>query len=75
MARHVADSHTRRLRIIAGLTASLLAVGAAVTAATAAADPITCPAGQTSQKVDNQWVCVNGGGNTSNADETKNPTN
>lgn len=37
------------------------------------ADPITCPNGQTSEKVDGQFACVNGGGNTSNADETRNP--
>jgi hypothetical protein len=40
----------------------------------ASAAPITCPPPQTAEKVGNAWACVNGGGNTSGATETKNPT-
>jgi hypothetical protein len=53
------------LLVAAGLTA------AGVTAAQAA--PITCPNGQTPGKVGTTFVCVNNGGNASNAAETKNP--
>ncbi len=72
-ARHAADSYARKLRVIAGLVAGLAVAGAGL-AATASADPITCPNGQASEKVAGEWSCVNGGGNTSNADETRNPT-
>ncbi|NUT37393.1 MAG: hypothetical protein HOV79_30470 [Hamadaea sp.] len=41
------------------------------TAATAA--PITCPGGQTVTKTSGGWDCVNNGGNTSNAENPKNP--
>jgi hypothetical protein len=58
--------------LLGGLVAACLGLGAAV-AGTAAADPITCPPSQVSEKVDGQFQCVNGGGNTSNADETRNP--
>lgn len=51
----------------------LVAAGLAASAGVATADPITCPPGQTSQKVDNVFVCVNNGGNTSNAADPKNP--
>ena len=37
------------------------------------ADPITCPNGQHSEHFTAGWFCVNNGGNTSNADQTKNP--
>ena len=33
-----------------------------VTTMTASADPITCPNGQHSEKVNGVWLCVNGGG-------------
>jgi uncharacterized membrane protein len=55
--------------IVAVATAALLASSAAP----ALADPITCPPGQHSEKVNGVWKCVNNGGNTSNAAETKNP--
>lgn len=46
-----------------------------LTAATALADPIVCPPGQRSEKVDGVWTCVNhpeqGNPNTG---ETRNPT-
>ena len=58
----------RRL-IVALLVAAGLAAGVGV----ANADPITCPPGQTSAKVDNVFVCVNNGGNTSNAADPRNP--
>jgi hypothetical protein len=31
------------------------------------------PGGQTAQRVGGGWDCVNGGGNTSNAENPKNP--
>jgi len=37
------------------------------------AAPITCPPPQVAEKTDNGWACVNNGGNTSGAAETKNP--
>jgi hypothetical protein len=52
----------------------LTTAAAAVLGATAAhADPITCPAGQTSTKTATGWDCVNNGGNTSNAEDPRNP--
>jgi hypothetical protein len=55
--------------IVAVATAALLTASVAP----AFADPIECPPGQHSEKVNGEWTCVNNGGNTSNADETKNP--
>jgi hypothetical protein len=63
-----------RRRILA-LTASVLtflALGA-VGATTASAAPIDCPGGQTATKLAGGWDCVNNGGNTSNAEDPKNP--
>jgi hypothetical protein len=37
------------------------------------AAPITCPSPQVATKVVGGWECVNHGGNTSGAAETKNP--
>lgn len=59
----------RKLSIVAGLAAT--AVLLPVTAASAA--PITCPGGQTATKTADGWDCVNKGGNTSNAEDPKNP--
>lgn len=39
----------------------------------ASAAPIDCPGGQTATKTDGGWDCVNRGGNTSNAEDPKNP--
>ena len=39
----------------------------------ASAAPINCPAGQTATKTASGWDCVNNGGNTSNAEDPKNP--
>jgi hypothetical protein len=52
-----------------------LAAGALVGAMAmpAAAAPITCPGGQTATKTADGWDCVNKGGNTSNAEDPKNP--
>ena len=78
MALHAAPQPdrtvARRGGLVAGLTAALLAGAALFGISAASADPITCPNGQVSEKVDGGWACVNGGGNTSNADRTKNPT-
>lgn len=41
--------------------------------ASASAAPITCPPPQVATHTDDGWFCVNGGGNTSGAAETKNP--
>lgn len=70
--KHRAPTHTtRNTAIVAFLTGGLLTlVGGGV----AHADPITCPNGQVSENVKGEgWACVNGGGNTSGAAETKNP--
>lgn len=72
MAKHVADSPTRKFRWAAGLTSLLLAAGVAGATA-ASADPITCPAGQVSVKTAAGWDCQNSGGNLSNAEDPKNP--
>ena len=45
-----------------------LGVGPAALAA-----PIDCPGGQTAAKTAGGWDCVNKGGNTSNAEDPKNP--
>lgn len=37
------------------------------------AAPIDCPNGQTATKTSSGWDCVNNGGNTSNAEDPKNP--
>ena len=37
------------------------------------AAPIDCPGGQTATKTATGWDCVNKGGNTSNAEDPKNP--
>jgi hypothetical protein len=39
----------------------------------ASADPIDCPGSQTATKTASGWDCVNAGGNTSNAENPKNP--
>jgi hypothetical protein len=39
----------------------------------ASAAPIDCPGGQTATKTASGWDCVNNGGNTSNAENPKNP--
>jgi hypothetical protein len=42
---------------------------------TASAAPIDCPSGQTAAKTANGWDRANKGGNTSNAEDPKNPKN
>jgi hypothetical protein len=44
-----------------------------MTATPASAAPIDCPNGQTATKVSGGWDCVNKGGNSSNAEDPKNP--
>ncbi|HEX6237692.1 MAG TPA: hypothetical protein VFZ68_10890 [Acidimicrobiales bacterium] len=63
-----------RRRIIAFIVAltAFLSFGIANSGAASAA-PIDCPGGQTATKVDGGWDCVNRGGNTSNAEDPKNP--
>jgi hypothetical protein len=63
-----------RKRVIAIILAfmAFLAVGL-VNSGTASAAPITCPGGQTATKTASGWDCVNNGGNTSNAENPKNP--
>jgi hypothetical protein len=62
-------------RRILGLLALPLAAGLSLWAIPAAnAAPINCPGGQTATKVSpGEWECVNRGGNTSNAEDPKNP--
>jgi hypothetical protein len=42
-----------------------------LTIGAASAAPITCPSGQTAQKVNGTFQCVNGGGNTTGAGRHK----
>ena len=60
------------------IIAAAVAVGLAGTltlglTGTAGAAPIDCPGGQTATKTSSGWDCVNRGGNTSNAEDPKNP--
>lgn len=63
-----------RKRIAATVLAgtAFLAIGL-VSATSASAAPITCPGSQTATKTSSGWDCVNNGGNTSNAENPKNP--
>lgn len=58
-------------RRLGALLAAGLMVGAV--AAPAAAAPIDCPPGQEATKTSDGWDCQNRGGNTSNAEDPKNP--
>lgn len=51
----------------------LLFTALAVTAPAATAAPITCPGGQTAEKVNGGWDCVNKPGNPTGAENPKNP--
>ncbi|MGH8869743.1 MAG: hypothetical protein ACRDYU_17340 [Actinomycetes bacterium] len=62
----------RRIRGIL-VVAALVAGGLFATAVPSSAAPITCPDGQTATKLASGWDCVNNGGNTSNAEDPKNP--
>jgi hypothetical protein len=55
------------------VVALLVAAGVAASVGVANADPITCPPGQTSAKVNNVFVCVNNGGNADNSADPRNP--
>jgi hypothetical protein len=60
--------------ILAAIAALIAALSLGiVTAGSASAAPIDCPGGQTATKTDSGWDCVNRGGNTSNAEDPKNP--
>jgi len=61
----------RFLVVVYAFLAFFVAGMANATAASAA--PITCPGGQTVTKTADGWDCVNNGGNTSNAENPKNP--
>jgi hypothetical protein len=52
---------------------AVLAIGALAAPASVSAAPIDCPGGQTATKTASGWDCVNNGGNTSNAENPKNP--
>lgn len=59
-----------RIAFITAATAALIGANAHL----AFADPITCPSGQVSaQTAPGVWDCVNNGGNTSNAEDPRNP--
>ncbi|WP_043497259.1 hypothetical protein [Georgenia sp. SUBG003] len=60
---------------ISALIASLLAflTLGLVSATSASAAPIDCPPGQSAQKTDDGWQCVNKPGHDSNAEDPKNP--
>lgn len=62
-----------RRKIIAIVTVPF-ALGLTIVAApSASAAPISCPDGQSVTKTSSGWDCVNNGGNTSNAEDPKNP--
>ncbi|HEX6682018.1 MAG TPA: hypothetical protein VF062_04455 [Candidatus Limnocylindrales bacterium] len=63
-----------RKRIIAFVFSifAVLAFGL-VNATAASAAPITCPGSQSAEKTPGGWDCVNKGGNSSNAEDPKNP--
>jgi hypothetical protein len=58
----------RKLIVSVAVTAAML-----LPAVPSWAAPIDCPGGQTATKVAGGWDCVNKGGNTSNAEDPKNP--
>jgi hypothetical protein len=62
----------KRLLALAASLLMFLTLGA-MSATSASAAPIDCPGGQTVTKVAGGWDCVNNGGNTSNAENPKNP--
>jgi hypothetical protein len=62
-------SMRRKLAVIP----AVLAIGALAAPASVSAAPIDCPGGQTATKTASGWDCVNRGGNTSNAEDPKNP--
>ncbi len=62
----------KRLLALAASVLAFLALGV-VGSTTASAAPIECPGSQTATKVDGGWGCMNNGGNTSNAEDPKNP--
>lgn len=61
----------RRLR--KAVVAAAVAGAVLLPAAPAFAPPINCPGSQTATKTAGGWDCVNNGGNTSNAEDPKNP--
>jgi hypothetical protein len=64
-----------RKRILYIVLAFLAVLAAALVNAnsTTSAAPINCPGGQVATKTASGWDCVNNGGNTSNAEDPKNP--
>jgi hypothetical protein len=66
-----ADMIKKFLGIVAALMAALTL--GVLSASTASAAPIDCPGGQTATKTASGWDCVNNAGNTSNAEDPKNP--
>jgi len=63
---------TRRIVVFLVSIVAFLIVGL-VNSTTASAAPISCPGGQVATKTATGWDCVNAGGNTSNAEDPKNP--
>jgi hypothetical protein len=63
------------LRRILALATALIAAFAmsVIGSGSVSAAPIDCPNGQTATKTASGWDCVNKGGNTSNAEDPKNP--
>jgi hypothetical protein len=62
----------KRIAVLALSLMAFLTFGL-VKATAASAAPITCPGSQTPTKVAGGWDCLNKGGNTSNAEDPKNP--
>ncbi len=62
-----------RKRITLLIAALMLALTMSFGSMAAFAAPIDCPGGQVATKTASGWDCVNKGGNTSNAEDPKNP--
>lgn len=60
-------------RITAAILSATALTFVGVGAGEASAAPIECPGGQVATKTADGWDCVNNGGNTSNAEDPKNP--
>lgn len=63
----------RLIALTIASAAFLAALAAGLSGGVSSSAPIDCPNGQVATKVDGGWDCVNRGGNTSNAEDPKNP--
>jgi hypothetical protein len=63
----------RKILAVAAIATGVFTGASSIAGGVVSAAPIDCPAGQTVTKVAGGWDCVNNGGNTSNAEDPKNP--